>query len=137
MNTATRKRLFVAFKKAGIDGEQRHDVIEGWTNGRTDSTTDITENEAIAMIQRLTAPKPKSYTPDKADQIRKRLIAMSYSINEDVDFVKGWCEKYGISQNGEIVRKSFNDYTAQELMGLCEKFKKVIHDRMAAVTGIK
>lgn len=66
----------------------------------------------------------------RCEKLRKALIAKSYAIGEGVDFVKGWCEKYGVFEH----KKRFNDYNAQELKGLLEKFNRVVRHRMACVT---
>lgn len=66
----------------------------------------------------------------RCDKLRKALIAKSYAIGEHVEFVKSWCEKYGVFEH----KKKFNDYNAQELKGLLEKFNRVVKHRIERVS---
>ncbi len=66
----------------------------------------------------------------RCDKLRKALIAKSYAIGERVEFMKSWCEKYGVFDN----KKKFNDYNAQELKGLLEKFNRVVKHRIGRVS---
>ena len=61
---------------------------------------------------------PRDASRIRCEKLRKALIAKSYVIGEEVEFVKNWCEKYGVFET----KKKFNDYNAQELKGLLEKF---------------
>lgn len=62
----------------------------------------------------------------RCEKLRKALIAKSYAIGERAAFIKCWCEKYGVFNT----KKKFNDYNAQELKGLLEKFNRVIKHRV-------
>jgi hypothetical protein len=66
----------------------------------------------------------------RCEKLRKALIAKSYAIGERTEFVKSWCEKYGVFEN----KKKFNDYNAQELKGLLEKFNRVVKHRIERVS---
>jgi hypothetical protein len=109
---------------------------------RTNSLAALTDDEAEAFKKwlQVTYPakktQPKGESPQKSNwndpacaKLRKRLIAMSFSIGEDTEFVKAWCEKYGAFG----VKKKFNEYNQRELIALCEKFQShVINNRIRA-----
>ena len=139
MTGTMRKRFFAVLGQFAIDGESRHEYISEWTNGRTASSADLTDSEAMDIINRLegrTRMKTKRYS-DNCDRLRKQLIAMSYSIGEQPMFVKVWSEKYGAKNGTGTVRRRFNDYTEMELYRLRDKFRKVVDDRQMAVTRIR
>lgn len=101
----------------------KEELIHEATGGRTTHSSEMTDAEAQALIGKLTVAQVREV--DYRDKLRKRLIAMSYSIQESQTFVKDWCEKYGVFE----VKRKFNEYSEHELRGLIEKFKKVVAHR--------
>jgi hypothetical protein len=104
--------------------DMKESLVSEASGGRTTHSSELTDAEAQALIGKLRAKEEKPY--DECDRYRKRLIAMSYGIQEDATFVKAWCEKYGVFNE----KKKFNAYQKKELIGLIEKFKKVVAARM-------
>lgn len=115
--------------------EMKQSLVEQITNGRATSTKDMTEDEAkeliatlLGQIARKTGAHPANEVLPDGDKYRKRLIAMAYNMSPKPEnpqqFVKDWCEKYGVFGK----KKPFNDYTISELIGLIEKFKKVVNN---------
>lgn len=100
---------------------QKENIVYGLSGDRTFSASQLTDEEILSFIN-----QPKSSDEVDCDRLRKRLIAMSYSIGESVDFVAQWTEKYGIRNT----KKKFNDYNKTELIGLVAKFKNVINHRI-------
>lgn len=46
MDKATKhRRLMTLLSKAGVDTQTRHDLVSGWTQGRTESTSKLFEHE--------------------------------------------------------------------------------------------
>lgn len=121
------------------------DIIFGCTG--KESITQISDKDAEYVIRWLEAqygklPPPKSkdkvveksYWDDEAAmKLRKQLIAMSYSIGENTKFVIDWCEKMGVGEGAQNVKRKFNYYAPSELVKLKVKFEKVITDRINAV----
>ncbi|MBX2903109.1 MAG: hypothetical protein KF872_06075 [Chitinophagales bacterium] len=105
-------------KKADAVSNKK-DMVYSVSDGRTESTCDLTFVEANVLIERL-----KNIVGNKdaeLDAKRKRLIAMAFSMGGDVNFAKKWCEKYGTGGT----KKKFNEYTSKELSALIAKFQKV------------
>jgi hypothetical protein len=100
------------------------DLVYSFSGGRTESSRELSTNEAAALILHLKGRKPtESYD---CEQKRKRLIGMSYGIGQNAEFVKKWCEKYGVGG----AKKRFNEYNSRELSGLIAKFAKVEKHRV-------
>lgn len=99
---------------------QKSNLVSGFTQHRTESSREMNDTEARALIAHLQGEQDKSKIA--CDKKRKKLIALSYSIGENDHFVKGWAEKYGV--NG--VKRKFNDYNKQELHLLIDKFQKTV-----------
>lgn len=76
------KAIQSILSKRGFDSEMRHDLVEGFTSGRTRSTKDLSFDEARKLIEVLM----------REDQARinaesKRLLASIYKLSFDIDFL--------------------------------------------------
>lgn len=65
--------------------------------------------------------KEQARKHEQKDRLRKSIIAVAYDMGRDVDFAKGWCEKYGTKGQ----KRKFNEYSEQELYALLKKIEKV------------
>lgn len=119
MNPNLNKSIHALLSEAGLSS-QKSNIIAGITQGRTESSKEMTDMEARQMITYLKMECGKMHA-DK-DKKRKKLIALAYSIGENTQFVIAWAEKYGV--NG--VKRKFNQYTKQELHLLIEKFQNTV-----------
>lgn len=139
MNPGQNKMLHALLTKTGLK-EHKAMLVSQYTNGRTESSAEMDHYEAQALISSLKniaagSDPVKDYKMNipsgdfikkLRDKRRKTLIAMSYSMGENVQFVKDWCEKYGVND----VKRKFNEYDEKELMSLIQKFKKVTTHRI-------
>lgn len=113
--------------KSNIDKETKKVIVSGFTNGRSASSADLTQDEAAALIGHL--KKPESAGPDKSKMIGK----IFYYAHE-----MGWTKKNSkgkivadgkrvddfILQRGHI-KKKLNEYTYKELTTLVTQFANV------------
>ncbi|MGL4346475.1 MAG: hypothetical protein ACRCR9_00095 [Chitinophagaceae bacterium] len=120
MDATLNRKFWMLLKQQGLNADQKDCLVLEYTANRTHHSSEMSDHEASELIK---------YMSNGANNLRRQLIAMSYSIGEDVNFVKGWCEKYGIYGG----KKKFNSYSVNELIGLREKFRKVVKDREEAV----
>lgn len=103
---------------------QGADMVNGFSNGRTDSTKDLTPQEATDMIRHLKSLDPEE---KKAEVMRKKIIAIAHEMNwhkkgtHDVDMqrIDGWCVTYG------RFKKKLNQHTYSQLPALLTQFKTV------------
>lgn len=107
------KGIHAALKQCGFENSKA-DLVHSFSNGRTESSRDLTRKEAQELLDYLN----NKIEPDECDKKRKRLIGMAYGIGANTAFVKAWCEKYGVFG----LKKKFNEYNSRELSGLIAKF---------------
>ena len=145
MDALLNRKFHALLAKLRMDADDKKSLVKHYTNGRTTSSKDMSDFEAKEVLRHLESVNRSLYpalqaqdfqrhadtTKTSCDKLRKVLIAKSYTIGENVAFVKGWCEKYGIFG----IKKCFNNYNAQELKGLIEKFNKVYTHRINKVGG--
>lgn len=104
--------------------DHKTEIVLGSSNGRTESTKELTLEEAKSLISYL-----KSIDPDEAsaDKMRKKIISMAHEMNwrvpgsakADMKRIDGWCKEYS------KLKKSLDNHTLQELPALVTQFKFV------------
>jgi len=109
-------------------------LVFGFTSGRSDSSRDMTDQEAREMIQYL---EGQNTAPDPADRMRKKIISMAREMGweirtakgraADMERIKNWVLKYGLH------KKPFKDYQVNELPALVTQFERVYKDYLSAV----
>ncbi len=78
MNSSTRKRLFALLNKHKLT-EERGNICLQITGGRTSSTKNLSEQEALQIINNLQDKEQKQQERQKrdpCDQMRKKIIAI-------------------------------------------------------------
>jgi len=122
LTLSIQRRLFATLRKVGIkDSDERHALIGTYTEGRTESTRDLTDNEALDLIRDL----GQSPQAAKSDRMRKKVIALFRSMgveaNGKADMVKidDWCIQYG------YLHKGLNKYATKELPKLISQVEKI------------
>lgn len=118
----------------------KEDVVKDFTAGRTKSLKDLSHAELQELTRSLNQTSGfvagSKYANDKADKMRKSIIAIFYKMDRTANDAKAWAEKQGA--RGQ--KKRFNDYTTGELyvlIGVAEKiyedWAKAIRNRMETV----
>lgn len=125
LSLPVQRQLFAVLRKAGIDDDQRRDLIRQYTDGRTDSTTGMYDVEA----GRLIANVRQQYNPLtdfwKGDPMRKKVIAICRSMGweqegkADMDRINAWCVDRG------PYKKPLNNHTTNELPKLIHQVEQV------------
>jgi hypothetical protein len=132
MQVKATKSTFLALIKALNEADQygrRHDYVFRHTKGRTESTKEVTELEAKAIITELNS----AAKPDKADRMRKKIISMAYQMGwtlpktgkADMKRIDEWCR----SEKGPY-HKALNSHDIKELGILTGVFEKVYKQYM-------
>jgi len=126
------RRLMTLLGNAGIDDETRHDLVRSWTDGRTESTRDLTQQELNDLVWKLEndfafANNPKT-TADALQLLRLKqkrsavlAIATRVGLHDKESFKKfnAWMKKYSIH------KKMLNKYTSPELDDLIRQMHKI------------
>lgn len=125
MTTKFYRRFFALLTELGIV-EERAAIISGFTNGRTDSSRDLSDLDAALLIKQIEKQYGVDRERDNCEKLRKRLIGMSYGCGKDAKFVIDWAENHGVKdKHGNLNKRLFNYYNTAELLTLIGVFTKV------------
>lgn len=149
MNTALNKQLHALLTQTGLTDAKAY-LVESFTHGRSESSRDLTDGEAIEFIKYLKARLPQTQPPNpskdakhisnamptfkantpaqQANTMRKKIIALAHQM--------GWSSIHPASGNkiADMARinawcekygylhKKLNDYTVDELPKLVTQF---------------
>lgn len=122
---------------------QKGNLILGITNGRTESSRQMTNIEANELLAYLRSQQPalktskRSDEKKKADKMRKVMISLAWQMNWtkdvqgkqccDIEHINRWCQTHG------YLKKPFNDYLYAELPKLVTQFKSVYKSYLKAI----
>jgi len=108
---------------------RRHDYVFRASNGRTESTKEVTEREAGIILNEL---KQTFGVKDEADTMRKKIISLAHQMNwelpggkADMKRINDWCK----SSKGPY-KKALNAHTNTELRVLVSVFEKIYKEYM-------
>lgn len=123
------RQLHALLSSTGLS-DQKANIINGISGGRTDSSRDLTDYEFKSLLNWLQTQFEGSHK--KADRERKKILSLCYTYGLTVfDPAKGrdmvdmkalntWMLKYS------YLHKPLNDYTLQELPKLVTQFESVV-----------
>ena len=116
--------FFAAFKDSQIRGNinTKEEQIRAFTGGQKSSLKELTLWELQELTRSLRLLAPAQNINDKADKMRKAIIAIFKSMGRQTTDAITWAEKQGVRGN----KKAFNHYTTGELyvlIGIAEKIK--------------
>jgi hypothetical protein len=131
MQTSTTKKTFlqlIAALNAAKQYPRRHDYVYRATNGRTESTKEVTEREAGIIITEL---QTRFGIKDEADTMRKKIISLAHQMfwelpggKADMKRINNWCVDKG------PYKKTLNTHTVKELPVLVSVFEKIYKEYM-------
>jgi len=108
----------------GIDKEAKGVMIMGFTGGRSDSSKELTYNEAAAFIKHL-----KGLDPNKAgaEKMRNKILYYAHEMGWhikgttkiDMQRVDNWCLTKG------YIKRKLDNYSYEELPKLVSQFEAV------------
>lgn len=111
----------------------KEEVLLDFTAGKTSSLKDLSAHEIEALIRSLNGlsgfvPGTK-HQDDKADKMRKGIIAIFKKMGRTAEDAKIWAEKQGVRGN----KRLFNHYTTGELFVLIQVAQKIADDQHHAL----
>ncbi len=122
MREAQLKRLHVLLGQTKLM-DQKPSLVSSFSNGRTESSRELTDVEAEDLINWLDAQQRIN---DPGDRQRKLIIHYAHQMGYerepgkiDMDRVNAWCIKFG------QYHKPLNDHTLKELPYLVTQFEQV------------
>lgn len=124
---AQNKRLHQLLSKLGYM-EYKEQIVSSYSNGRVAHSSELYSVEADRAIKGLQAEwkKKQKSQEDKANTMRRKLIALTYQLNwvvegkADMERLNNWCVKYG------GFSKKLNEHTLEELPKVITQFEQMI-----------
>ena len=124
------KPFFAALKKA--PSLTKEEAVYEFTNGAHTSLRKLTTWELQELTRRLQTLTPGPSTEkrrelpggEKADKMRKAILAIFYSMQRSATDAKSWAENQGVRG----IKKKFNEYTTGELYTLISIAEKIKQD---------
>lgn len=126
--SSKRRRLMALLSKAGIDDDTRHNLVYAWTNGRTNSSRELTGSEVDDLVWKFENDFLFRANPRQAASALMELaikqkrsavlaIAQRTGIHEGASFSRfnQWMK------NRSVLKKRLNDYTFDELDQLIQQ----------------
>ena len=74
------KALHTVFRQMGMDADDRHEFIANLTDGRTNSTKELTMEEARSLLDNLGKNQREAYQQE-SKQVCKQIYALSFQIS--------------------------------------------------------
>lgn len=127
MNTTLFKKLHALLNERGINEQARHDLVFAWTEGRTQSSLDLNDDElrdiCFKLEHQYDAPAfdwhIETYCRKMRSQVLK--IATETGIKE----TDSWVNFNRFMLNHSIFKKELKAYTLQELPELVRQFRGI------------
>lgn len=134
-NKTEHRKLMTILGKLGIDNDQRHELVYGWTGGRTNSTKELDDNELRKLIWKLENDFNFAKSTSALVEIEKRkkrsrvlTIAQRCGIHEGTGF-----EKFNnFMLNRSIHKKELHKYSIEELDDLIKQFVALEQNYLAS-----
>jgi len=114
--------------KSGFDDAQRHELVYNWTNGRTQSTKDLSEFELSQIIHRIesTIDFGKEITIEMEDEKRrKRSIVLAIATRVGIFQNGNWDDFNRFMEKSSVLHKPLYKYTNSELDKLIKQFRSI------------
>ena len=112
--------------------KEKKDMVNGFSSGRTETSKELSFDEATAMISYL-----KSRDPDekRSENMKNYIIQMAHQMfwhlpntrKIDMKRLNNWCIKFG------YLHKKLDDHSYKELPTLVTQFEKVLKDYLNGV----
>lgn len=127
VKASTLRRFHAVLKDQGIH-ENRQDLVSQETDGKYESSKDLTESQALAIIARV-SPNQKNPPKDSADQQRKKIIGLLRNV-DSLGFVteKGKADMtkiYAFIEKRGYLGKPLNKYSNFELPKLVTQVAQI------------
>lgn len=116
------KQLHGLLYQTGMTTQKRN-LVFGFTNGRTEHSSEMLTTEADELIKYL---KSQDNTVEAANKMRRKIIAMCHRLHwttepgkVDMKRLDNWC------RDKSYLKKGLNDYTYNELPKLVSQFTEL------------
>lgn len=119
------KRLHAIYRLCGIDSEERRSIISELTDGRTETTKELTLQEAQYLAGYLQGQRSMAVDEDTRRLKRKRSAALLRMQKAGID-TSDWQRVNAFCKDKRISGKAFWQLSEAELVKLIGKMEKII-----------
>ncbi len=127
MNGRLNKEFHGLLTSTGM-APQKATLVAAFTNGRSESSKDLNDYEAIELIKYLKGQKPG--TDDASQKMRRKMISLAHELHwhvpgtgkVDMERLNNWCRSPG------KYKKELNAHNYTELVSLVSQFK-IVHQK--------
>jgi hypothetical protein len=124
---ATTKQLQTLFSKLGIAEPQRHERINAWTSGRTNSSKELLPDELQELCESLASEvKFQKQKFDDAKRLRRSTI-LTIATRTGVKQPNDWDTFNKFMLNQSVVKKSLTLCSLDELELVIKQFRALEH----------
>jgi len=134
--TDQNRRLYFLFNKLGFDDDMKKAAVEGTSNGRTDSSRELSANEAQQLIDSLSREwdklRPKDTEAKKRAKIRQNLRRNIFKIMYDLGYINNQmtnAEKVlaidDFTSNKTLIEKTLNALNIDELQKVIRQLQAI------------
>jgi hypothetical protein len=136
--TQQNARLHKLLTDLRMDAEAKRDMVSQFTDGRTESSSQMYSAECQRLIDYLQqqANQAQSQQAQSSDLMRKKIIGffrkkghVSANGKTDMQAVHNWCVKHG------YLHKPLNQYTYQELPTLVTQAERMYQSFLKAISN--
>lgn len=129
MTTSFNKQIHALLTQTGL-ATQKASLVFGFTQGRSESSKDLSDGEAIDFINYLRkqpgAIALRQAQPDSADKMRKKIISLAYEMHwakagdwrAAVAAIDSFC-----MGNKSLFKKALNGHSYKELVQVVSQFE--------------
>lgn len=123
MNSTLNKQLHYLLSASGLVGEKA-DLVLSFTDGRSESSPDMNDSEAIEMINWLQTKQPE----DASNKMRRKIISLAYEMRwakmGDWKAAVVAIDKFCSSPKG-LFKKPLKSHSYNELVQVVTQFKSM------------
>lgn len=131
MNLQLNKQLHTLLSANGLMAEKAN-IVLGFTQGRSESSKELTEREAREMIEWMRSltpsPSPQRERGDAANKMRRKIISLAYEMHwakaGDWRAAVAAIDKFCLSEKS-LFKKALNAHSYKELVQVVSQFESM------------
>lgn len=121
------KRLHIIYNAQGIDDEQKRDILLSLTDGRTNTTKDLTYNEAMYLCGYLNGAKSENQELAVGErELKRRRSAVLKRMQKIGVDTSDWGAVNAFCLHPRIAGKKFRELEEEELIALVPKLEAIL-----------
>lgn len=119
------RQLMAIFSRLGINDEMRHDIVHNYTNGRTNSTRQLSESELNGLMWRFQSQlqSVNNSAVQELERKQKRSTVLAIAQRCGIHSGTSFDKFNSFMMNKSVHKKELHKYTLEELDELIKQFR--------------